>query len=87
MGKNGERALSIITSRGVIAAPVRDAATAARIGHYWRTVRRYVETGDAGPLAAFRGRRVRAGGRRYTLVTSTTVLDRLARAGEFDFGE
>lgn len=87
MGEREERLMRLPAPDGCITLAVRDGRTAARIGAYWWAVRRYVETGDAGPLSHFRGRSIVVDGRGYLYVTDTGILDRLARAGEFRFDE
>ncbi len=87
MGEHEERLMRLPIPGGYITLAVRDGCTAARVGAYWRAVRRYVETGDAGPLTCFQGRSIVVDGRGYPYIIDTDTLDRLARAGEFRFDE
>lgn len=81
MGEHEERLMRLPIPGGYITLAVRDGRTAARVGAYWRAVRRYVETGDAGPLSHFEGRSIVVDGRGYPYITDTDTLDRPVRAG------
>ena len=48
-------------------------------------VDRFLKTGDRGPLAAFRGKSIRAAKTAYAYVDNPNTLERLAYAGEVSF--
>ncbi len=81
------RPLRLITTQGVVEVGVRDSRTASLLARHANAVRHYLETGDAAPLAAFRGRTVRAEKRGYRLLDDRdlALLDQLGAAGEARF--
>lgn len=78
------RMIRFLTATGTIALPV-SRPTASRIAQHANAVRRYLRTGDLGPLRAFKGRAVRVGKITFPFLTDPRTLDRLAHAGEVEF--
>lgn len=81
------RTLQFPTATGSIGLDIRDSRSASRIAAYWNAVKRYLETGDASGLRRFRGKVVRVNKRGYPFITDTSILDRLADAGELGFDD
>ena len=66
-------------------ANVSDSETTAKIGAHWNAVDKFLTTGDSSALSAFRNVSIRAEGRRFALLTDTTIIETLANAGEVSF--
>lgn len=83
------RPMLVLTPDGLITLDVRDSRTASKIAAHHNAVKHYLDTGDDRALRAFRGRRggVTVGKRFYPFITDTSVLDRLADAGELAFDD
>jgi hypothetical protein len=79
------REMRFLTADGVLALPVRSSASASRIGEYFNAVNRYLKTGRADSLRAFRGKSVKVKGVTHKFVIDPLALDRLAMAGEVFF--
>jgi hypothetical protein len=78
--------MRIYDEKGSLYVVVRLPTTASRIARYHNAVRRFVQTGDASKLRAFRGGWiVDARGRIHRFLTDPAIIRRLARAGEFRF--
>jgi hypothetical protein len=63
-----------------------DSRAATIAGEYWNAVNHYLETGDDGELARFRGQSIRdAQGNAVPLLTDLDELERLGSAGVLSF--
>ena len=83
------RPMLVPTPDGLITLDVRDSRTASKIAAYHNAVKVYLDTGDDTGLRRFSGRRggVTVGKQFYPFVTDTSILDRLADAGELGFDD
>lgn len=83
------RPMLVPTVDGLMTLDVRDSRTASRIGAYHNAVKIYLDTGNDRALRRFSGRRggVTVGKRFYPFITDTSILDRLADAGELGFDD
>jgi hypothetical protein len=79
------RRLWFITNDGLIEIDTLDSRIASQIAEFDAAVRYYLATGDGSRVARFKGRALRAGGKRYPFVTDLDVLDELGRRGEISF--
>jgi len=75
------RTLNFLTLTGPVAVTVRDSRTASKIAEHSNAVRKYVRTGDASALEAFKHESFRAAGITNRFVTGIEALDLLADAG------
>ena len=80
------RLMIILTPEGPREITVRGSKQATLLAEYWNALHRYVETGDAARLNAFRGKHITdANGVDVSLLTDFPVLNRLASAGVLSF--
>lgn len=79
------RPMRVLTEQGVTVADVRSSRVASRLSKYWGAVDHYLRTGDRTRLHPYEGKRLRAGGHLFALITDPDLLARLAEAGEVRF--
>lgn len=79
------RRMKFLTPDGTMEIDVYSSRAASRLGEYWAAVKHYVETGQDGPLRAFRGKSIRTGKTTYHFVTDLETINHLAHAGELSF--
>lgn len=80
------RVLMIPTPEGKREIAVRGSRQATQLAEYWNAVQKYLETGDASRLAAFRGKYIKdASGVLVLLPTDRAELNRLGSAGVLSF--
>ena len=79
------RPMRVLTEEGVTVADVRSSRVASRLAKYWAAVDHYLRTGDRARLRPYEGKRLRAGGHLFALITDPDLLARLAEAGEVRF--
>jgi hypothetical protein len=79
------RSLRFLTPEGLIAVDVRGSRKASSIARFWTAVDRYLTTGLADGLTAFRGKSITIGKLRYPFITDPRTLERLGSAGEVRF--
>jgi hypothetical protein len=78
--------MRLYDEKGSFYVVVRSPRAASRIAKYHNAVRRFVQTGSASKLRAFKGGFiVDDRGRRHPFLTDPAVIRRIARAGEFRF--
>ncbi len=78
--------LVLPTPGGLAEIATLDSRAATLVGEYWNAVNLYLETGDDGELARFRGQSViDAQGNAVPLLTDTDELERLGSAGVLSF--
>lgn len=80
------RVLNIPAEHGAREIAVLDSRQASEVGKYSAAVQRYLATGDASSLRAFRGKEIElVDGARLALLTGLKDLDRLGSAGVLSF--
>jgi hypothetical protein len=80
------RVLPIPTPTRLREVGFNDSRQATVVGRYWNAVDRYISSGDASALRAFRGKYIiDANGKRVRLLTDLQELDRLGSAGVLSF--
>jgi hypothetical protein len=79
------RRLWFITPDGLVTVDTRDSRAASLVAEFDAAVNFYLATGDGSRVERFRGKVLRAGGKRYPFVTDLDVLDELGRRGEISF--
>jgi hypothetical protein len=80
------RVLVLPTPGGLAEIATMDSRAATLVGEYWNAVNLYLETGDDGELARFRGQSViDAQGNAVPLLPDTDELERLGSAGVLSF--
>ncbi len=79
------RRLWFITPDGLVTVETRDSRAASLIAEFDAAVQHYLATGDASRVERFKGKVLRAGGKRYPFVADLDVLDELGRRGEISF--
>jgi hypothetical protein len=73
------------TRRGRLGLETRDSRTASAIGKYWNAVGRYLASGDASDLRAFRGNSIKVGRVSYPFVTDPDSVERMVEGQEYSF--
>jgi hypothetical protein len=79
------RRMWFITPDGLTTVETRDSRAASLVAEFDAAVQHYLATGDDRRLDRFRGKVLRAGGKRYPFVTDLDILDELGRRGEISF--
>ena len=79
------RRVWFLTKTGKVELPLRGSRAASQVARHMAAVDQFLTTGDARPLAAFKGRAIRSGKKSFPFLTDTEVLERLADAGEVSF--
>ena len=79
------RRMKVITPTGLSVETITGSRVATRIGTYMSAVDHYLTKGDASRLRQFVGKAIRAGRKRFALVTDLRLLRRLAFANEIAF--
>ena len=79
------RRMWFITPDGLAVVETRDSRAASLVAEFDAAVHHYLATGDASRVERFKGKVLRAGGRRYPFVTDLDTLDELGRRGEISF--
>jgi hypothetical protein len=80
------RVLVLPTPGGLAEIATMDSRAATLVAEYWNAVTQYLETGDDGELARFRGQSmVDAQGNAVPLLTDLDELERLGSAGVLSF--
>lgn len=78
------RALTTITTDGVVRLETYSSKTATLIGRYNNAVRRFLATNNPDVLKPFRGKTFQVGKRRYRFETNPDKLKALAESGALD---
>ena len=79
------RTMKFLTENGLVDRILRGSRDASQLVRYMSAVDRFLNTGDQGPLSAFRGKTVRSGKTAHAFLTNTRMLERLGYAGEIAF--
>jgi hypothetical protein len=79
------RRLLFVTPDGLTVVETRDSRAATLVAEYDQAVQKFLATGDASALERFKGKVLRAGGKRYPFVTDLDMLETLGRRGEISF--
>jgi hypothetical protein len=79
------RRLRFLTSKGQIALDVTNSETATTIANHAAAVREFLRTGRTDQLRQFRGKMIRVGKIRYSLLTDPLTLRQLAEADQITY--
>ncbi len=86
-GDRFRRDLQIPTAQGLVTIPVYGSRNAENISKYLNAVASFLRTGDQRRLRGFKGKTLKAGGKRIKLVTDPHVLSSLAEADALHFDQ
>jgi hypothetical protein len=79
-GDRFRRDLQVPTALGPTKVPVYGSKAAGELSKYANAINRYLRTGDASRLKAFKGKKVGTPGRKIELITDPSTLSALAEA-------